>query len=239
MKKCIIVDDEMMARAVINELITTKSDLEIAGEFTNAMEALKYLTQNKVDVIFLDIHMPDFNGFDFINTIKHPVDIILVTGDRNFAIEAFEYDCIVDYLVKPITEERFEKTVQKLKDWEGKQKKKESESDEKIELQNDTDFYINNDHRLIKIDVNAILYFKAKGDYVYIKTETLNYTIHNTLKKIETKLPKDIFFKGHRSYIINTKKIIDIEDNSVLIGKEVIPISRRNKPELMKRVHLL
>lgn len=238
MRNCIIIDDEMMARTVIAELIATKSDLHLAGEFPNAIEALKYLNQNKVEVIFLDIHMPDFNGFDFINTIKHEVNIILTTSDKNFALEAFEYDNVVDYLVKPITEERFEKAMQKLKDFIGRYQTSPKES-EITSSKDGSEFYINNNHRLIKIDVNAILYFKAKGDYIFIKTETANYTIHNTLKRIENKLPKDLFFKGHRSYIINTKKIIDIEDNSVLIGKDVIPISRRNRPELMKRVQLL
>lgn len=238
MKNCIIIDDEMMARMVIAELIATKSDLNIVGEFPNAIEALKYLNHNKVDIVFLDIHMPDFNGFDFINTIKYKVNIILITSDKNFALDAFEYDNVVDYLVKPITEERFEKSLHKLKELRERYKTPTNETE--IVTSNDpSDFYINSNHRLIKIDVNTILYFKAKGDYVYIKTETGHYTIHNTLKRIEHKLPKDLFFKGHRSYIINTKKIIDIEDNSVLIGKDVIPISRRSRPELMKRVLLL
>lgn len=239
MKNCIIIDDEMMARAIISELVTTKSSMNVVAEFSNAIEALKYLNKNKVDLIFLDIHMPDFNGFDFINTIKHPVNVILVTSDKNFAIDAFEYDCIVDYLVKPITEERFEKAMLKLKEVDGRFNKNQKETESRIDSDSSREFYINKNNRLIKIDVNTILYFMAKGDYVYLKTETNNYTIHNTLKKIESKLPKDLFFKGHRSYIINTKKIIDIEDNSVLIGKDVIPISRRNRPELMKRVLLL
>lgn len=239
MKNCIIIDDEALSRTVIAELITTKSDLNIVAEFSNAIEALKYLNKNKVDLIFLDIHMPDFNGFDFINTIKHPVNVIIVTSDKQYAIDAFEYECIVDYLVKPILEERFEKAIIKLKELEGRIKKTTKEVDTISESDNSREFYINKNNRLIKIDVNTILYFMAKGDYVYLKTETNNYTIHNTLKRIENKLPKDLFFKGHRSYIINTKKIIDIEDNSVLIGKDVIPISRRNRADLMKRVMLL
>lgn len=239
MKNCIIIDDEALSRTVIAELITTKSDLNIVAEFSNAIEALKYLNKNKVDLIFLDIHMPDFNGFDFINTIKHPVNVIIVTSDKKYAIDAFEYECIVDYLVKPILEERFEKAIIKLKELEGRIKKPTKEVDTVSDSDNSREFYINKNNRLIKIDVNTILYFMAKGDYVYLKTETNNYTIHNTLKRIENKLPKDLFFKGHRSYIINTKKIIDIEDNSVLIGKDVIPISRRNRADLMKRVMLL
>ena len=92
---------------------------------------------------------------------------------------------------------------------------------------------------MIKIDIPTITLIKAKGDYISIKTDTNSFTVHTTLKKIEAKLPKDLFLKIHRSYIINTKKIIDIEDNSVLIGKDVIPVSRGNKPELMKRLNLL
>ena len=241
MKKCIIIDDELMSRTVMTELITTKPELLLVGDFPDAIEALKFLNHNEVDLIFLDIHLPNFNGFDFINTINQTINVILVTSDKNFAIEAFEYNCIVDYLVKPITPERFDKAMTRLKEFEGNQKKKKTSQakEDGIESSNTSEFYINNSKRLIKIDVNTILYFRANGDYVFIKTESNSYTIHNTLRKIENKLPKDSFFKVHRSYIINTKKIVDIEDNSVLIGKDVIPISRRNKSELMKRVHLL
>lgn len=243
MKKCIIIDDELMSRTVMTELISTQPELHLVGDFPDAIEALKYLNHNDVDLIFLDIHLPNFNGFDFINTINQKVNVILITSDKNFAIEAFEYNCIVDYLVKPITQERFDKAILRLKKFEGEQQKskKRIDKDEEDEFDSSgtSEFYINNSKRLIKIELNTILYFRANGDYVFIKTENNSYTIHNTLKKIENKLPKDDFFKVHRSYIINTRKIIDIEDNSVLIGKEVIPISRRNKSELMKRVHLL
>ena len=99
--------------------------------------------------------------------------------------------------------------------------------------------YINIDRRLIKIDIPTIYLVEAKGDYILLKTEDKNYTVHSTLKKIEDKLPNDLFLKIHRSYIINVQKIIDIEDNSVLIKKDVIPVSRSNRPELIKRLNLL
>ena len=236
---CIIIDDEMMAREIITQLVADYTDLEIAGKFPSAIEAIKYLNQHEVDVIFLDIHMPDFNGFDFINTIKNQAKIILVTSDKNFAITAFEYDNIVDYLVKPISEERFEKAIQKL-NWRLDTGKKIKDSKEiTFSTENANEFYINIGRRLIKIDIPTVTLVKAKGDYIIIKTESNTYTVHTTLKKIEDKLPKDLFLKVHRTYIINTKKIIDIEDNSVLIGKDVIPVSRGNRPELMKRLNLL
>jgi DNA-binding LytR/AlgR family response regulator len=180
--------------------------------------------------------MPDFTGFDFIQSLKNPPKIILVTSDKKFAIEAFEYECIVDYLVKPITGERFQKAIQKANAYKITSKATEIKP---IVEDNANEFYINIDRRLIKIEMTSVNIVEAKGDYIHIKTESKNYVVHSTLKKIEDKLPKDLFLKVHRSFIINTKKIIDIEDNSVLIAKDVIPVSRANRPELMKRLNLL
>ena len=235
---CIIIDDEATARAIIGQLCSNHDGLNILEEFPNAIQAIKYLNQNEIDLIFLDIHMPDFTGFDFIETLKNPPKIILTTSDANFAIQAFEYDCIVDYLVKPISPERFQKAVQKAKD-KSNDSSVSSDSSEKVETTSGNDLYVNIDRRLIKIDIPSIYLIEAKGDYINVKTEDKNYTVHSTLKKIEDKLPENLFLKVHRSYIINIKKIVDIEDNSVLIKRDVIPVSRSNRPELMKRLNLL
>jgi len=242
--KCIIIDDEIMARAIISELITSRTEHVVEAEFDSAIEAIKYLNKKKVDLIFLDIHMPDFNGFDFIDSLKHNVKIVLITSDKEFAITAFEYDNVVDYLVKPISEERFDKAIKKINNINNDNINTANlipkrSNTEKISEDFESSFYINIGKRLIKIDTNSILYFQAKGDYVTIKTESNNYIMHNTLKKIENKLPAGMFFKSHRSYLINTKKIIDIEENTVLIGKDVVPVSRRNRPQLMKSLKLL
>ena len=238
--KCLVIDDEATARMIISQLIDTRKELNLVGEFSNAMQAIKYLNQNPVDLIFLDIHMPDFTGFDFIQTLINPPNVILTTSDRSFAIEAFEYDCIVDYMVKPITPERFKKAVQKAEN----AKPTRTSILEKTEVNSDVnktenDLYVNIDRRLIKIDIPSIYLVEAKGDYIQIKTFEKNYTVHSTLKKIENKLPEDLFLKVHRSFVINTKHIIDIEDNSVLIEKDVVPVSRSNRPELIKRLNLL
>ena len=234
---CIIIDDEATARAIIGQLCTNIKSLNVQEEFPNAIQAIKFLNQNEVDLIFLDIHMPDFTGFDFIETLKNPPKIILTTSDANFAIQAFEYDCIVDYLVKPITPERFQKAIQKADAI--KTKVAEVPSSDKEVATSGNDLYVNIDRRLIKIDIPSIYLVEAKGDYILVKTEDKNYTVHSTLKKIEDKLPLDLFLKVHRSFIINIKKIVDIEDNSVLIKKDVIPVSRSNRPELMNRLNLL
>jgi len=234
---CIIIDDEATARAIIGQLCSNVNSLSVLEEFPNAMQAIKYLNHNEIDLIFLDIHMPDFTGFDFIDTIKNPPKIILTTSDSNFAIQAFGYDCIVDYLVKPITPERFQKAIQKAEATTKATSKVKSE--DRVETSSGNDLYVNIDRRLIKIDIPSIYLVEAKGDYIQVKTEDKNYTVHSTLKKIEDKLPSSLFLKVHRSFIINVDKIIDIEDNSVLIKKDVIPVSRSNRPELMKRLNLL
>jgi DNA-binding LytR/AlgR family response regulator len=234
MIKCIIIDDEKLAREILSIMILKSEKLVLVEQFSNAIDAMKYLNSNKVDLIFLDIHMPNFSGFDFVQTIKNPPKIILVTVDKNFALDAFNYNCIADYLVKPIEEERFNRAVKRI-------------SVKKIQpvvtpILPDTttkEIYVNIDKRLIKIDIAAINFIQANGDYILIKTEITNYTVHTTLKKIEEKLPKSSFLKIHRSYVINVNKIIDIQDSTVLIGKDLIPVSKNNRSLLMDSINLL
>lgn len=237
--KCIIVDDEAAARAIVRHLCSQVDHLKVVDDFPNAMQAIKFLNKNEIDLIFLDIHMPDFTGFDFIDTLKNPPKIILTTSDKNFAIEAFSYECIVDYLVKPINLPRFQKAVQKAEKFVSNVDSTPLKSNASKVDPAEKEMFVNIDRRLIKIEFDKVYLIEAKGDYVLIKTEDKNYTVHTTLKKIQEKLPESSFLKVHRSYIINYRKIIDIEDNSVLIKKNVIHISRSNRPELMKRLNLL
>ncbi|MDE1207621.1 LytR/AlgR family response regulator transcription factor [Tenacibaculum larymnensis] len=234
---CIVIDDELMSRMILKKVSEQVEGLKLVGEFSNAIQAIKFLNNNKVDAIFLDIHMPDFTGFDLIQTLKDPPKIVLTTSDRNFAVEAFEYDFVVDYIVKPIELERFKKSVEKIiaaieKDNNVKPGKKDQPTDVNT-------LYVNIDRRLVKIDIPSIYVVEAKGDYIKVKTEEKNYIVHSPLKKIEEKLPSESFLKVHRSYIINTNEIIDIEDNSVLIKQDVIPVSRSNRNELKRRLNLL
>ena len=235
--ECIIIDDEKMARVITQTLCEQVSDLNVVAEFSNAIQAIKFLNENEIDLIFLDLHMPDFNGIDFIKALKDPPKIILTTSDPKFAIEAFEYEFIIDYLLKPLELPRFRKAVEKAEKKEISEDSSTKQTSKTTDVEND--FYVNIDRRLIKIDLPSIYLIEAKGDYIKIKTESKDYIVHSTLKKIEEKLPDSLFLKIHRSYIINIKKIIDIEDNSVLIKKDVIPVSRSKRPELMKRLDLL
>lgn len=234
---CIIIDDELMVRTILHKLCDEVAELKVIKIFSNAIEAIKFLNKQKVDLIFLDIHMPNFTGFDFIESIKNPPQVVLTTSDTNLALEAFEYNCIIDYLVKPVSLQRFKKAVQKAGVLKFNTAEKPVHTE--IETVTENELYVSVDRRLIKINIDSIFIIQAKGDYIIIKTEAGNYVVYSTLKKIEERLPNTLFLKIHRSYIINITKIIDIENSSVLIKKEVIPVSRYNRPELMKRLNLL
>ncbi|PHS10416.1 MAG: DNA-binding response regulator [Kordia sp.] len=229
--KCIIIDDEEMSRAIIEQYCSKLNHIQIVNQFNNALDAIQFINNNKIDLVFLDIHMPELNGFDFIDSLNNPPNIILTTSDSEFALNAFEYKCIVDYLVKPIKLPRFIKAVTKIDT--------PKITPQSVNNREAHEMYVNIDRRLVKIHIPDIYLIEAKGDYINIKTETKNHIVHTTMKKIEDKLPDNLFLKIHRSFIINIKKIVDIEDNSVLIKKEVIPVSRSNRSELMSRLNLL
>lgn len=237
--KAIVIDDEITARMIVKQVADDIPNLEIIEEFSNALQAIKYLNKNTVDVIFLDIHMPDFTGFDFIESIKNPPKIVLTTSDRNFALEAFEYKFVVDYLVKPIEFDRFKKAVDKVNAFKLVDEVVAPVKPKQENIESEDTLYVNIDRRLVKIDIPSIYVIEARGDYIKIKTETKNHTVHCPLKKIQEKLPSKTFLKVHRSYVINIDKIIDIEDNSVLIKQDVIPVSRVNRNELKRRLNLL
>lgn len=230
---CIIIDDDATARLIIKQHCLNSNKISILEEFSSAIDAIKYLNNNSVDLVYLDIHMPTFSGFDFIETLKNPPKIVLTTSDKNLALAAFEYKSVVDYLVKPISKERFEKSLEKLSAISILEKPIVSE--EKLSEY----LYVNVDKRLVKVDIASIYLIEAKGDYINIKTDDKNFLVHSTLKKVEDKLPSNMFFKVHRSFIINFSEIIDIEDNSVLIRQVVVPVSRSKKSELMNKLNLL
>ena len=231
---CILIDDDATARLIIHQLCKKSERINVLEEFSSAIDAIKYLNTNHVDLVYLDIHMPTFSGFDFIQTLKNPIKIILTTSDKNHALEAFEYKSVVDYLVKPISKERFNKSIEKLETLPIEA------ANNHLETQKLADYiYVNVDKRLVKINIPSIYLVEAKGDYINIKTHETNYLVHSTLKKIQDKLPSNMFFKVHRSFIINFSEIIDIEDNTVLVKQNIVPVSRSNKSELIKKLNLL
>ena len=231
---CIIIDDDATARLIISQLCEKSEWINVLAEFSSAINSIKYLNSNTVDLVYLDIHMPTFSGFDFIQTLKNPPKIILTTSDKNLALEAFEYKSVIDYLVKPISKERFNKSLEKLKIFSIEEENASLESKKLSDY-----IYVNVDKRLVKINIPSIYLIEAKGDYINIKTNIKNYLVHSTLKKIEDKLPSNMFFRVHRSFVINFSEIVDIEDNTVLVKQDIVPISRSLKSELIRKLNRL
>ncbi|TXE12501.1 LytR/AlgR family response regulator transcription factor [Algoriphagus aquimarinus] len=231
---CIVVDDESVSREILAFLCSQEPNLEVVGTFTNAMDAFIFLNKEQVDLIFLDIHMPGFSGFDFLQTLKGSSQIILTTSDKESALKAFEYENIVAFLIKPIDPNRFKKAILKVEKILNIPSVETSTYSKGI-----SQFYINIDKRLIKLNSEDVNMIEAKGDYVLIHLDDKEYRVHTTLSKIKTKLPSEFFFQVHRSYIINLSKIIDIQDNTILIQKFVIPISRSRRAELMNKLNLI
>ncbi len=228
--KTLIIDDDDSSIKILKSFCSKIPEIELIGEFKNPLEAVKFLDNNDVDLIFLDIHMPEINGIELIEISTKLPNIIITTSDENFALVAFEYD-VEDYLLKPITFPRFLKSINKVK-----KKINSTSKGGKVEPK---EIFINVNRKLKRVIIDEINIIEAKGDYVLIRTNDENLIVHSTMKKMEDTLPSDKFAKIHRSYIINTKKIKDIEDNSVLIEGYVIPISRSKKDELFNKLNKL
>jgi DNA-binding LytR/AlgR family response regulator len=224
--KCIIVDDDHMARMVIEQLCTQTGTVEILGSFVCATDAYRFLSTNTIDVVFLDIEMPDMSGIDLLKSMPNKPRVIFITGKKEHAIEAFDLE-VIDYLVKPIQYPRFLKALRKV-----------SDIIQKSETTEANHIFIKSEGIFHKIDLEDLVYIEAQGDYISVHTSKKRITIYETLKKIEEKL-NSAFLRVHRSYIINKDFITSIEDNCIsLSGGELIPIGVSYKTQVSKALHL-
>jgi DNA-binding LytR/AlgR family response regulator len=227
--RCAIVDDEEMSRKNIEQLIRRVDDLKLVVVCHDAVEASNVLRKEKVDLLFLDVEMPEMTGIELVKSLTHKPEIVLVTSKENYAVEAFEYD-VADYIVKPATYERFLKAYDRVK--------ARLTSDEENTMNTDAVF-VKVDSQLVKVKTTDILWVEAFGDYVNIFTENDKYIVHSTMKGMENKLPSDHFLRVHRSYIVRLEKIKAIEETIIIIGKKLIPIGDSYRSTLMKRLNML
>lgn len=222
----IIVDDDEMSRRVLTSMVQKTGNLNLVGVAKSALEAANLVDNNKVHIIFLDIEMPEMTGLDLINTLKHRPHIILVTSKKEYALEAFEYE-VADYLLKPVTMQRFLKAVNRVK-----------ESLERSEDSIGETVFVKDGSQFNRLEKLRILFVEAFGDYVNIHTKEKKYTVHSTMKNMENKLPKDKFIRVHRSYIVQLDKIDSIDEGIIFINKHMIPIGGSYRESLMKRLNL-
>lgn len=233
---CLAVDDEPPALDVLKKFITSVHSLELAATCSDAIEAMNFLQSRPVDLIFLDIKMPELLGTDLIRALKNPPKVIFTTAYRKYAIEGFELDA-VDYLLKPISFDRFLKAVSKV------MQTSLSVTGNEEEMQNrktDSPGYINfrSDRKMIKVALNDILYIESIKDYIKVITITNTIITKHSISSVEEMLSRDMFIRIHRSYIVALNKIESYNTELVWIAKRELPISRMYRHEVGKTLNL-
>ncbi len=225
---CIVVDDSSIQRLTITKLVNDNPNLELVGEFSNAVEAKNCITNKKVDLVFLDIEMPVINGFDLLDGLKSKPQVIFITSKAEYAVKAFDY-AATDYLHKPITRERFNQAVKKAISMISLSKENGGEEES-------PHIFIKSNLKKLKIYISRIKWIEAYGDYVKVITEEDNHLVLSTMKSFENELPKEKFIRVHKSFIVNIDKIEKFNSKFAEIGPHKIPLSRNKKEDLVKAI---
>ncbi|MEO1261888.1 MAG: LytTR family DNA-binding domain-containing protein [Bacteroidota bacterium] len=232
--KTLIVDDEKPARELLKLHVGKVKELELIGTSSNAIEAKRMLSEKTVDILLLDVQMDEITGLDLLRMLKVQPATILTTAYSEFALEGYELD-VIDYLVKPISFQRFFKSISKAMEFV-KAKRVLSGSGSMPMANPANHIFIKVENRLVKIDFDKLLYLESFGEYVKFHTVEKMYLTLKTLTSFEKSLPNDLFYRLHRSFMVNLGKIDVIEDSSVKIGNKWIPISRKLKEEFLEMI---
>lgn len=234
MLKCIIIDDEPLAIELLTDYVNKADFLVFEKSFSDPIKAMQYLNEHEIDLVFLDIQMPELTGIQFMKILHNKTNFILTTAYDQYAMEGYEYD-VIDYLLKPITIDRFMIAANKAKErlLEGS-----AASDSIVVAQVDTPDYIfvKSEYKVQKINLNDISYLESMGDYVMITLEEGKVMSLETMKSFEERLPKSKFMRVHRSYIIPIDKIEYIERNRIKIKEKLIPVSNSYQKEFWERI---
>ncbi|MDP5082055.1 MAG: response regulator transcription factor [Winogradskyella sp.] len=227
---CIIVDDEAIAREIIASHLSKISNISVATQCKNAIEAFNFISHTKVDLVFLDINMPEISGISFAKSINKDIKIIFTTAYRDFAVEGFDLQA-VDYLLKPIAFERLLRAVNRYFEVTAPPK------NNKTVIAEPNDFiFVRSDRRMLKIDFNAIIYIESFSDYIKIHLKDETIITRETISAIEAKLPKNRFIRIHRSYIICVFKIQSYTNEHVTINNTTLSISRSYKQDVLNHL---
>jgi DNA-binding LytR/AlgR family response regulator len=228
----IIVDDNKIARVTLKQLASRVSDLEVSGEFDNALDAQNYLLKFPVDLLLLDIEMPGMSGLELSRNLgnKRPL-IIFTTSKKEYAVEAFELN-VVDYLLKPITPPRFSQAINRVRAII-------SSNTEEVRMNGDEFIFIRDSNIVRKLKLDDIFFVEAMGDYVKIYTESKFYAIHTTMRILEDRLQSLDFIRIHRSYLISLSKIEYMQEGSIVILGKPLPVGDVYRAVLNKRMNVL
>lgn len=231
---CIIVDDDKLSCKILEGYVAKSTSLNLIGSFSDAVEARNILTKrHDIELIILDVEMPEMNGFDFIGSLDFPPNIIIVSSAEEYAMKAFDFN-VVDYLLKPVTYGRFCKAIDKTVRYFTR-KEGTSSGDEEI--------FIKKGSSLVKLKLRDIIYIEALENYVTLNTNDDKFTIHFTMKAIENQLPSGVFIRVHRSFIINKSMIQTIKENALDINVggslKSIPVGKSFRDSLLNDINVM
>ena len=229
--RCLIIDDEHPARELIKAYLEVLPDFEIVGLFDNAIDGFIYLQSNEVDLLFLDIQMPKMSGLDLLKALHKKPKVILTTAFREYAVEAFDLE-IFDYLVKPISQERFLKAISKFLHFQEMTKAINPESN----AFNQAYLFLKVDKDQVKVFLNDILYIEGLKDYIKVFTSDGLYVVYERLGYMEAKLPESKFVRVHKSFIVALDKISTYNNDSLKIQQQEIPIGRMYKQVFLNKM---
>ena len=230
MIKCIIVEDETLAQDVIKDHLRKIKEFELVGIYRNAPEAMEALRSKEVDVMFLDIYLPGMTGLDMLRSLPDPPLVVLTTAYAEYALESYEFS-VIDYLLKPISFDRFSKAVNKIKDGRlfsqtGKEHARSSQDH----------IFIKSNNKFFKVNFSEIIYIEGMKDYLKIHSSEYTLVTHQTMNEMEKLLPTSQFIRVHKSYIIALAQIRTIYGNSIELGKTTIPIGINYKEGVMNLI---
>lgn len=229
--QCVIIDDEPIAIRVIENHLKSFSQIEYRGGFTRAVDALPLLNSEEIDLLFLDIHMPEVSGLDFLKALPVPPKVIFTTAYRNFAVDAFELDA-VDYLMKPIAFDRFIKAVNKFLVLA----EKPHTSNAGQQAKHDS-IILKADKKSYKVLLSDIFYVESMDNYIKVHTDKGTLICYESLSGVEERLPGSLFMRIHRSYIINVGRLELFTNSYLKINKQDLPIGRGYKKEVLNRLN--
>ena len=234
---CLIIDDEPPARDILKKYIADIETLQLSGEFSNAVETLSFLQNNSVDLMFLDIKMPHILGTSFLRTLKNPPKVIFTTAFRKYAVEGFDLNA-VDFLLKPISFERFLQAVNKVMDLEIHAETNNIVQNENLADQSNPFLYFRCDRKMIKVFLKDIVLIESLKDYIKVITENKTIITKQSISALEEMLPKDAFIRVHRSFIIALNKMESYNSDTIEINKKEIPIGRFYKHEVIRQLNV-
>ncbi|PXY46296.1 LytR/AlgR family response regulator transcription factor [Flavobacterium hydrophilum] len=228
--KCLLIDDEPLAIKVLQNYFTNFTDFEVIGTFNNSLEALDFINSTPVDAVFLDINMPMMTGFELISLIENKTKVIITTAFREFAAESYDLD-VLDYLVKPIPLPRFIKCINKITTEYNLKNNIKTEA-----AKGDSHIFIKVDKKMVKINIEEILFVEGMKEYIKIVTPDKTYITHKSLTSQSEELPNDKFMRIHKSYVIALNKVKSIEGNRIQILSYTIPIGRNYSKDVKNKI---